>query len=135
MFLQPKKFKYKKVQKGKFPKIKYKKNKLIFGNIGLKANQPGIITARQLESARQAIVRKIKRKGKVWVNIFPSIPITKKPTEVRMGKGKGNVDYWAAKVKMGSVLFELSGISLPNAKAAFRTGSAKLPIKTIIVEQ
>ena len=135
MFLQPKKFKYKKVQKGGFPKIKYKKNKLAFGNIGLKANQSGRITARQLESARQAIVRKIKRKGKLWINIFPSIPVTKKPTEVRMGKGKGNVDYWAAKVSIGTVLFELTGISIQNAKAAFRTGRAKLPIKTIIVEQ
>ena len=108
---------------------------MTFGNIGLKANQSGRITARQLESARQAIVRKIKRKGKLWINIFPNIPVTKKPTEVRMGKGKGNVDYWAAKVSIGTVLFELTGISIQNAKAAFRTGRAKLPIKTIIVEQ
>lgn len=135
MFLQPKKFKYKKIQKGKFPKIKYKSTKLTFGNIGLKANQSGRITARQLESARQAIVRKIKRKGKLWINIFPTIPVTKKPNEVRMGKGKGNVDYWASKVRMGTILFELTGINLQNAKAAFKTGRAKLPIKTIIVEQ
>nr|QYB23239.1 ribosomal protein L16 [Lithodesmioides sp. mgcode 4] len=133
MFLQPKKFKFKKIQKGKIPKIKYKSNQLKFGNIGLKANQSGRITSKQLESARQAIVRKIKRKGKIWINVFPNIPITKKPTEVRMGKGKGNVDYWAAKVKLGTVLFEISGVNQNNAKLAFKTGKAKLPIKTIIV--
>lgn len=133
MFLQPKKFKFKKIQKGKLTKLKYKSNKLTFGNIGLKANQSGRITARQLESARQAIVRKIKRKGKLWINIFPNIPVTKKPTEVRMGKGKGNVDYWAARVKLGTILFELVGVNLKNAQAAFKTGKAKLPIKTVIV--
>lgn len=134
MFLQPKKYKFKKVQKGKFLKIKYTSNNLKFGSIGLKANQSGRITSRQLESARQAIVRKIKRKGKFWINIFPDLPVTKKPTEVRMGKGKGNVDYWAAKVKVGTILFEMEGINPKNARIAFKTGKAKLPIKTIIVE-
>jgi len=134
MFLQPKKYKFKKVQKGKFLKIKYTSNNLKFGSIGLKANQSGRITSRQLESARQAIVRKIKRKGKFWINIFPDLPVTKKPTEVRMGKGKGNVDYWAAKVKVGTILFEMEGINSKNARIAFKTGKAKLPIKTIIVE-
>ena len=134
MFLQPKKYKFKKVQKEKFLKIKYTSNNLKFGSIGLKANQSGRITSRQLESARQAIVRKIKRKGKFWINIFPDLPVTKKPTEVRMGKGKGNVDYWAAKVKVGTILFEMEGINSKNARIAFKTGKAKLPIKTIIVE-
>nr|YP_010139052.1 ribosomal protein L16 [Lithodesmium undulatum]QQJ94660.1 ribosomal protein L16 [Lithodesmium undulatum] len=133
MFLQPKKFKYKKIQKNKRLKIKYSSNELKFGNIGLKANQSGQITARQLESARQAIVRKIKRKGKFWITVFPNIPITKKPAEVRMGKGKGNVDYWAAKVKLGQILFEIAGVNFKNAKTAFKTGKAKLPIKTIII--
>lgn len=134
MFLQPKKYKFKKVQKGKCLKIKYTSNNLKFGSIGLKANQSGRITSRQLESARQAIVRKIKRKGKFWINIFPDLPVTKKPTEVRMGKGKGNVEYWAARVKVGTILFEIEGINSKNARMAFKTGKAKLPIKTIIVE-
>jgi large subunit ribosomal protein L16 len=133
MFLQPKKFKFKKFQKGKISKINHKSTKLRFGNIGLKANQSGRLTSKQLESARQAIVRKIKRKGKIWINVFPNIPITKKPTEVRMGKGKGNVDYWAAKIKIGTVLFEIAGVNLNNAKTAFKTGKAKLPIKPVII--
>lgn len=132
MFLQPKKFKFKKVQKGKIIKINYKLKQLKFGKIGLKANQSGRITSNQLESARQAIVRKIKRKGKLWINIFPNVPISKKPTEVRMGKGKGNVNYWAAKVKIGTILFEITGVNLNKAKLAFKTGKAKLPIKTTI---
>jgi len=132
MLLSPKKYKYKKYQKGKMPKIEYKSNKLNFGVFGLKACQSGRITSRQIEAARQAINRKIKRQGKIWIRIFPSLPVTSKPIEVRMGKGKGAVDYWSAKVGVGAILFELEGISFNTAKAAFRTGGAKLPVSTKI---
>lgn len=133
MLLQPKKIKYKKIRKGKLSKYNYRNN-LTFGTIGLKAVESGLITARQLEAARQAISRKIKKKGKLWIKIFPQIPITKKPNEVRMGKGKGNISHWAAKVKGGSVLFEICGINKKIAIKAFNTGGAKLPIKTLIFD-
>jgi len=132
MFLQPKHFKYKKIKKGKLQKHKYKKNKLDFGNIGLKACESGYITARQLEAARQAIVRKTGRQGKLWVKIYPKTPITKKPNEVRMGKGTGTISHWAAKTRGGSVIFELTGIDDTIARNAFRTGGAKLPVITKI---
>ncbi len=130
MLLQPRKSKYKKVRKGKLPKLEFRANQLRFGTIGLKAAESGTISARQIEAARQAITRKIKRKGKVWIRIFPSLPITSKPTEVRMGKGKGSVSHWATKVGGGTVLFELCGVTLNVAITAFQTGGAKLPIKT-----
>jgi large subunit ribosomal protein L16 len=133
LFLQPNRVKYKKIKKGKLVKFSYK-NRLNFGTIGLKALESGFISARQLESARQAIVRKIKKKGKLWIKIFPSLPITKKPAEVRMGKGKGNVSHWVAKIRGGSVLFEVCGINRKNAIKAFKTGSAKLPVKTQIFD-
>ena len=107
MFLQPKRSKYKKVRKGTLPKLEYRSTKLRFGTIGLKALESGTISARQIEAARQSIMRKIKRKGKLWIQIFPTTPITAKPTEVRMGKGKGAVSHWAVKVGGGRVLFEL----------------------------
>ena len=132
MFLQPKRSKYKKIKKGKLSKFEYKSNSLKFGTIGLKAAESGIITARHIESARQAITRKIKRKGKLWLRIFPNLPITSKPTEVRMGKGKGSVNHWAVRVSSGAVLFELCGITTNTAVSAFKTGGAKLPIKTLI---
>lgn len=132
MFLQPKKIKYKKVKKGRLNKYKYRSNKLNFGEFGLKAIESGFITARQIESARQAIVRKTKRQGKLWVKVFPHIPVTKKPNEVRMGKGVGSISHWAAKVKSGSIIFELCGTTFTNAKSAFQTGGAKLPLKTKI---
>ena len=128
MFLQPKRSKYKKSRKGKLTKLNFKSNKLIFGSIGIKALESGIISSRQIESARQAIARKIQRKGKIWIRIFPNYPVTKKPIEVRMGKGKGSVSHWAAKVSGGTVLFELGGIPDNIALSAFKTGSAKLPI-------
>lgn len=128
----PRQTKYKKTKKGKLKKLEFKSNKLIFGIIGLKAKEAGIINSRQIESARQAIVRKLKRKGKVWIRIFPDISITKKPTGVRMGKGKGQVTHWGARVKGGTVLFEICGVSNNAAINAFRTGGAKLPVKTII---
>jgi large subunit ribosomal protein L16 len=132
MLLQPRKSKYKKIRKGKLPRLEFKANMLKFGTIGLKAAESGTISAKQIEAARQAIMRKIKRKGKLWIRVFPSLPITSKPTEVRMGKGKGSVDYWSAKVAGGTVLFELCGINSNIAIAAFNTGGAKLPIKTRI---
>ena len=131
MFLQPKRSKYKKLRKGKLVKLNFKSNKLLFGTIGIKAIESGIISSRHIEAARQAIARKIQRKGKMWIRIFPFYPVTKKPIEVRMGKGKGAVDYWAAKVSGGTVLFELGGIPSNIALAAFKTGGAKLPLKTI----
>ena len=133
MFLQPKRSKFKKVRKGTLTKFEYKANKLQFGTLGLKALESGTISAKQIESARQAINRKINRKGKLWIRIFPSIPITKKPTEIRMGKGKGSVSYWASKISGGQILFELCGINKNIAIAAFKTGGAKLPIKTSII--
>jgi large subunit ribosomal protein L16 len=134
MFLQPKKRKYKKEHKGRLKNLNYKSNKIILGNTALQACESGLISAKQIESARQAINRKIKRKGKLWIKIFPNHPITKKPTEVRMGKGKGQVSYWSAKIKSGTILFEMAGIPLKKAVSAFSTGGAKLPLKTKIVE-
>lgn len=132
MLLQPKKTKYKKIQKGKLNKFNYRSNELQFGDLGLKAAKSGTISARQIEAARQAIVRKLNRKGKLWIRIFPNIPVTAKPTEVRMGKGKGAVSHWSVKVSTGTVLFEVCGISRNIAITAFKTGGAKLPIKTAI---
>ena len=131
MILQPRKFKYKKIKKGRLKKFNYKSN-LHFGTFGLKALESGLVTAKQLEAARQAISRKIKKKGKVWIKIFPNLPVTKKPTSIRMGKGKGNVSHWVCKIRGGSVLFEVCGVNKKLAGKAFRTGGAKLPIKTQI---
>ena len=130
MFLQPKKIKYKKVRKSRLKKYTHKTNKLTFGTIGLKSCESGLISAKQLEAARQAIVRKTKRNGKLWIRIFPDLPITKKPIEVRMGKGKGSISHWCAKIRGGTILFELCGIENSIALNAFKTGSAKLPVKT-----
>ena len=133
MLLQPKKTKYKKVQKGKLSKLNFRSNKLKFGNIGLKVTKSGTISARQIEAARQSIVRKLNRKGKLWIRIFPTVPITTKPTEVRMGKGKGAFSHWSAKVNAGTIIFEALGIAPNIAITAFKTGGAKLPIKTIVI--
>lgn len=132
MFLQPKQLKFKKTRKGKLSKLEFKLNSLKFGTIGLKSMESGHVTARQIEAARQAIVRKIQRKGKLWIRIFPDLPVTSKPTEVRMGKGKGAVSHWAARISGGTVLFEICGVSKNIAINAFKTGGAKLPVKTII---
>jgi large subunit ribosomal protein L16 len=132
MIKAPKKTKYKKTRKGKLVKFEFKSNKLIFGTIGLKASESGIIHYKQIEAARQALVRKIKRKGKVWIRIFPDLPITSKPTGVRMGKGKGQVSYWGARVRGGTVLFEVCGVNFKTVINALKTGGAKLPIKTKI---
>jgi large subunit ribosomal protein L16 len=133
MFLQPKNFKkLKKTRKGKIRKLEFKSNTLKFGTIGLKASTSGIITARQIEAARQAITRKTKRKGKIWIRIFPDLPITSKPREARMGKGKGSISLWAAKIIGGSVLFEICGIKENVASVALKLGGNKLPIKTLV---
>ena len=133
MFLQPKKIKYKKVKKGTLSKLEFKSNKLNFGTIGLKAKESGIINARQIEASRQAISRKIKRQGKIWIRIFPNIPISAKPIESRMGKGKGSLSHWGSKVKSGDVLFEICGVRDSKLLIeALKTGSNKLPIKTQI---
>nr|YP_010208962.1 ribosomal protein L16 [Skeletonema tropicum]UBA16272.1 ribosomal protein L16 [Skeletonema tropicum] len=133
MLLQPKKTKYKKIQKGKLSRFDFRSNKLRFGSIGLKAAKAGTVSSRQIEAARQAIVRKLNRKGKLWIRVFPSVPITAKPIEVRMGKGKGALSHWGVKVSAGTVLFEICGISRNIAITAFKTGGAKLPVKTIIL--
>lgn len=133
MLLQPKKTKYRKYRKGILPTLEFRANKLEFGTFGLKAIESGCISAKQIEAARQAITRKIKRKGRVWIRIFPFLPITSKPIEVRMGKGKGAVKHWVARIGGGTMLFELEGISENVAKSAFHTGAAKLPIKTTFI--
>lgn len=134
MFLQPKKTKYRKVRKGRLAQLEFKSNTLRFGDVGLKARTSGTISARQLEAARRAITRKIKRKGKVWVCVFPDIPITAKPNESRMGKGKGAVSFWATKVKGGTTLFEVCGVPYHAAVEALSAGSSKLPVKTRIFD-
>ncbi len=110
-------------------------NKVSFGEFGLKAVSRGRITARQIEAARRAITRSVKRGGKVWIRIFPDKPITKKPIEVRMGKGKGNVEYWVAQIQPGRVLYEIEGISEEQARDAFRLAAAKLPVRTTFVNR
>lgn len=131
MFLQPKKSKFKKVKKGKLKNYNFKSNnELKFGEFGLKARQSGTISSRQIEAARKAIVRKIKRKGKVWICIFPHTPVTNKPVESRMGKGKGSVDYWVAKVSKGTTIFEVCGVSSVLGLDALISGGKKLPVKT-----
>jgi large subunit ribosomal protein L16 len=134
MFLQPRKTKYSKTRKGRLKKFKFKNNKIQFGEIGLKAMVSGTITARQIEAARKAIVRKINRKGKIWICIFPDLPVTAKPTESRMGKGKGAVSYWVARVRGGNTLFEICGVPSNIGIEALKAGGKKLPVKTKIFD-
>jgi large subunit ribosomal protein L16 len=131
--LQPKKTKYRKQHKGRNRGIATRGNRVSFGEYGLKATTRGRITARQIEAARRALTRYIKRGGRVWIRIFPDKPITKKPLEVRMGKGKGNVEYWVALVQPGCVLYEMEGVSESLAREAFDLAAAKLPIRTTFV--
>ncbi len=131
--LQPKKNKFRKQQKGKLRGFATSGTKVSFGQFGLKAITRGRITARQIEAARRAMTRHIKRGGKVWIRIFPDVPITKKPIEVRMGKGKGNVEYWVAKIQPGKILYEMEGVSEEIAREAFRLASAKLPVTTAFI--
>ena len=131
--LQPKRTKFRKMQKGRVKGLAHRGHRLAFGTFGIKAMEPGWITSRQIEAARIAMTRAMKREGQVWIRIFPDTPITKKPAEVRMGKGKGNPEYWAAVVKPGRILFELDGVPESVAREAMRLASHKLPIKTKFV--
>ena len=128
--LSPKRTKFRKAHKGRIHGNAKGGTTLNFGAFGLKAMQPERITARQIEAARRAITRHIKRQGRVWIRIFPDVPVSQKPTEVRMGKGKGTPEYWACRIKPGRILFELDGIDESLAKRAFELGAAKLPIST-----
>ncbi len=133
--LQPKRTKYRKQQKGRNRGMAQAGTRVSFGEYGLKTVDRGRITARQIEAARRAITRHVKRGGKIWIRVFPDVPITKKPIEVRMGKGKGNVEYWVAKVQPGRVLYEMEGVSEDVAREAFRLASAKLPVRTTFVNR
>src|SRR3990170_6237069 len=128
--LQPARTKYRKQQKGRNTGIATRGNKVAFGEYGLKAIGRGRLTARQLESARRALTRHIKRGGKVWIRVFPDKPITQKPLEVRQGSGKGNVEYWVANIQPGRILFEIEGVTPEIAQEAFNLAAAKLPFAT-----
>jgi len=128
--LQPKRTKYRKQQKGRLRGKATRGNRISFGDYGLQALEPGWITNRQIEAARVAMTRHIKRGGKVWIRIFPDKPLTQKPAETRMGKGKGNPETWVAPVRPGRVMFELEGVSVDLARRAMELASAKLPVKT-----
>ncbi|HBG31372.1 50S ribosomal protein L16 [Candidatus Macondimonas diazotrophica] len=132
---QPKRTKYRKQQKGRNQGLAKGGERVSFGEFGLKAVERGRITARQIESARRAITRHVKRGGKIWIRVFPDVPVTKKPIEVRMGKGKGNVEYWVAKIQPGFVMYEMEGVSEDIAREAFKLASAKLPIRTAFVSR
>lgn len=133
--LQPKKPRYRKQHKGRIHGNSKGGTALNFGSYGLKAIEPERVTARQIEAARRAMNRKMKRQGRVWIRIFPDVPVSKKPTEVRMGKGKGSVEYWAARVKPGRVMFEIDGVADGIAREALRLAAMKLPVKTRIVQR
>jgi large subunit ribosomal protein L16 len=131
--LQPARSKYRKQQKQRNKGIATRGNKVSFGEYGLKAVGRGRLTARQIEAARRAMTRHIKRGGRIWIRIFPDKPISRKPAEVRMGNGKGNPEFWVAEIQPGKVLYEMDGVDEPMAKAAFRLAAAKLPIQTTFV--
>ncbi len=131
--LQPNKTAYRKQHKGKNRGLATVGNRISFGEFGMKAIDRGRITARQIEASRRAITRHVKRNAKIWIRLFPDKPITKKPLEVRQGKGKGNVEYWVALVQPGRVMYEIQGVSEAVAREAFRLGAAKLPVKTTFV--
>ncbi|GJL92440.1 50S ribosomal protein L16 [Hyphococcus sp.] len=133
--LQPKKTKFRKMHKGRIKGAAKGGTDLNFGSHGLKAMEPERVTSRQIEATRRAITRAMKRQGRVWIRIFPDVPVSKKPTEVRMGKGKGSVEFWAARVKPGRIMFELDGVADDVAREALLLGAAKLPIKTRIVSR
>ena len=131
--LQPKKTKYRKQMKGRNSGFASAGSSVSFGDFALKATSHGMLTSRQIEAARRALVRYIKRGGKVWIRVFPDVPITKKPLEVRQGKGKGNVEYWVAKIQPGKVLYEMEGVEENVARQAFKLAAAKLPFQTQFV--
>ena len=131
--LQPKRTKFRKQQKGRNRGLATSGNKVSFGEFALKSTARGQITARQIEAARRAITRSVKRGGKLWIRVFPDVPVTKKPIEVRQGKGKGNVEYWVAKIQPGRVIYEIEGVSEELAREAFELAAAKLPVQTAFV--
>jgi large subunit ribosomal protein L16 len=131
--LQPKRTKFRKQHKGKNRGLAQSGNSVAFGEFGLKATQRARVTARQIEAARRAMTRFVKRGGKIWIRVFPDVPISKKPLEVRMGNGKGNVEYWVAKIQPGRVLYEMEGVTEAVAREAFRLAAAKLPVTTTFV--
>ena len=133
--LQPSRTRYRKQQKGRNRGMAHRGNRVAFGEFGLKATTPGRMTSRQIEAARRAMTRHAKRGGKVWIRVFPDKPITKKPLEVRQGKGKGSVEYWVAQIKPGRVLYEMEGVSEEVATEAFRLAGAKLPFQTVLVRR
>ena len=131
--LQPKRTKFRKMQKGRNRGLAQVGNKVSIGEFGLKSVEHGRITSRQIEAARRAMTRHVKRGGKIWIRIFPDKPITQKPLEVRQGKGKGNVEYWVAQIQPGRMLYEMQGVTEEIAREAFRLAAAKLPLKTTFV--
>ena len=133
--LQPKRTKYRKQQKGRNRGLAHGGNKVSFGDFGLKATTRGLLTARQIEAGRRAMTRRVRRGGQIWIRVFPDKPVSKKPLEVRMGKGKGNPEYWVALVQPGKMLFEIEGVSEDLAREAFRLAGAKLPVATKFVSR
>ena len=133
--LQPKKVKWRKMQKGRVRGAESRGVELAFGDFGLKVMEPGWITDRQIEASRVAMTRFVKRGGKIWIRLFPDKPVTKKPAETRMGKGKGAPDHWVAVVRPGKILFEMEGVSLADASEAMRLASHKLPLRTTMVKR
>ena len=133
--MQPKRTKFRKQQKGRNRGLAQRGSKVIFGEFGLKATDRGRLTARQIEAARRAMTRHVKRGGKIWIRVFPDKPITQKPLEVRQGKGKGNVEYWVCQIQPGKVLYEMEGVSEEMAREAFALAAAKLPITTTFVRR
>ena len=133
--LQPKRTKYRKAHKGRIHGLAKGGTTLNFGAFGLKATEPGRINARQIEAARRAITRHIKRVGRVWIRIFPDVPVSAKPAEVRMGSGKGSPEFWVCRIKPGRIMFEVDGVTQETAREALTLGAAKLPIKTKIVSR
>ncbi len=133
--LQPKRTKFRKQMKGRNRGLAHRGSKVSFGEFGLKATGRGRITARQIEAARRAMTRKIKRGGKIWIRVFPDKPITAKPLEVRQGKGKGNVEYWVAQIQPGKVLYEIEGVAEELARDAFALAASKLPVSTTFVKR
>ena len=131
--MQPKKTKFRKAHKGRIHGVASSGATLSFGQFGLKAMEPDRVTARQIEAARRALTRHMKRAGRVWIRVFPDVPVSKKPAEVSMGSGKGSVEYWVARVKPGRILFEVDGVSIETAREALGLAAAKLPIKTRFV--
>ena len=133
--LQPKRTKFRKAFKGRIHGTATSAAELTYGSFGLRALEPERVTARQIEAARRAITREMKRAGRVWIRVFPDVPVSKKPTEVRMGKGKGTPEFWAARVKPGRIMFEIDGVPVELAKEALRLGAAKLPVRTRFVQR